>query len=141
MWGHFDVLRIRAVALVFGLTLLTQPGSLAAEEGACEDLVRLPGHVLPALKGATLAPAAAGAEAQPLTLTIVLNRTDPIGFARYLHEVYDPGSPGFHRFLTQIELSDQFGPTQETYDAVLRYLQQNGFTLLQGSANRLTLSM
>src|SRR5882762_25537 len=48
---------------------------------AASDLVRLPGHVLPALTGTTPVSATPGADAEPLTLTLtlVLKREDQIG--------------------------------------------------------------
>ena len=78
-------------------------------------MVRLPGHVLPALARATMIPPAdaraRAAEAnQPLTLTIVLKRNDQTDFERYLHDVYNPHSKSFHHYLTQKELADHFGP-------------------------------
>ena len=111
-----------------------------------DRLVRLPGHVLPALARATaLAPkndAASAAEAnQPLTLTVVLKRDDQQGFERYLRAVYDPHSPFFHHFLTQPEIAQNFGPSRAAYESVQRYLRGFGFELLEGSSNRLTLTM
>jgi kumamolisin len=105
-----------------------------------DSLVRLPGHVLPALAKAKPieTPSTALAE-EPLTLTVVLKRDDQAGFDEYLRDVYDPKSPSYRKFLTQREIADRFGPSREVYDNVLRYLQNHGFTLVEGSANRLTL--
>jgi hypothetical protein len=108
---------------------------------AFSDLVRLPGHVLPALTGAIPVPATPGVDAEPLTLTLVLKRDDQAGFEQYLREVYDASSPNYRRFLTQHEMADRFGPAREAYDGVLSYMQHNGFTLVKGSANRLTLTV
>jgi subtilase family serine protease len=114
---------------------------LPPEKEAPGELVRLPGHTLSALKGATPVAPLPGAGEDPLTLTVVLKRTDQAGFDRYLHEVYDSHSPAFRHFLSQGEIAEQFGPKQEAYEGVLAYLQRNGFTLVQGSANRLTLTV
>ena len=75
-----------------------------------------------------------------LTLTIVLNRDDPEGFGRFVREVQDPRSPNFRRFASQEELARRFGPTREAYDRVLAFLEGSGFALVEGSANRLTLT-
>ena len=64
---------------------------------------------------------------QPLLLTVILKRSDQAGFDRYLHDVYDSHSPLFRRFLTPGQLSDRFGPSRRTYDAVLRYLRSERF--------------
>jgi hypothetical protein len=110
--------------------------------GLPASLVRLPGHVLPALaKAKAVAPQSQAAADEPLTLTLVLKRDDQAGFERYLHDVYDPSFANYRHFLTQSELSDRFGPSRDAYDGVLSYLQQNGFTLVEGSANRLTLTV
>ena len=84
---------------------------------------------------------APGAAGRPLTLTIVLRRTDEAGFERYLAGVQDPHSLSYRHFLTQPELADQFGPSRAAYDDVLAWLQAQGFVLVQGSANRLTLTV
>lgn len=101
------------------------------------EMVRLPGHVLPAIQKATLVAATPSEEAEPITLTVVLKREDQAGFDRYLRDLYDPQSPQFRHFLSQ----QRFGPTQNAYDEVLAYLEANGFKLLQGSPNRMTLTL
>ncbi len=113
---------------------------------ATTPTIRLPGHVLPALfKAKVVTPADQRTNAaqpqQPLTLTIVLKRSDQAGFDRYLRDVYDSKSPGFRHFLTPEKLSDRFGPSSAAYRAVLNYLTGNGLRLVEGSTNRLTLTM
>ena len=123
----------------------SQSVTLAAKKSSSEkiagDRTPLPGHVLAAIKGATPVPATFGADAAPLTLTIVLKRNDQAGFDKYLRDVYDPNSPIFHHFLKPSEISDRFGPTNEAYKEILDYLTSNGLKLLAGSANRLTLTV
>src|SRR5262249_37184254 len=77
----------------------------------------------------------------PMTLTLVLARDDPAGFARYLRDVYDEHSAAFRRFLTPLQVTDRFGPSRERYAALLRYLTDKGFTVVEGSTNRLTLTV
>ncbi|MDB5978781.1 MAG: hypothetical protein JWR07_5541 [Nevskia sp.] len=114
-----------------------------------KGFVRLPGHVLSALARATLtAPAgvsplspAASAAIQPITLTVVLKRRDQAGFERYLKQVYDPHSRHFHHFLTQAQIAQRFGPTRQGYRQVRSYLQGQGFKQVDGSRNRMTLTL
>jgi Pro-kumamolisin, activation domain/Bacterial Ig-like domain (group 1) len=115
------------------------PTTLSAQ--AETAMVRLPVHVLPAIQKAAIVPATPGEEAEPLTLTVVLKRDDQAGFDRYLHEVYDPHSPRFRHFLSQREITARFGPSKRGYEQVLTYLQRHGFSLVQGAANRLTLTV
>ncbi|MGA2225316.1 MAG: protease pro-enzyme activation domain-containing protein, partial [Syntrophobacteraceae bacterium] len=125
----------------------TDPGSVtpapenASSEKIADGQTRLPGHVLPAIKGAEPMPASPGTASQPLTLTVVLKHTYQSAFDAYLQDIYDPNSPAFHRFLKQDEIADAFGPTSEEYEQVLHYLSAKGFKLVEGSANRLTLTV
>jgi hypothetical protein len=135
------------VALILALLTVTSSiGEASLAQHSDAQMVRLPGHVLAALSRAKLLPPtnarAAAAEAkQPLLLTIVLKRSNQAGFNRYLHDVYDPHSPIFHRFLTPEQVSDRFGPSRAAYNAVLNYLRKNGFKVVDGSVNRLTLAV
>ena len=104
--------------------------------------MRLPGHTLAALPKATRVAKAAVAATDPsLILTVTLNRTDETGFQRFLADVEDPHSTNHGAFISQAEVAKRFGPSQQAYDATLAYLQQQGFTLVEGSANRLTLTV
>ena len=100
---------------------------------------------MPALSKATaLSPSdhAAQSEAdKPLTLTIVLKRDHQAAFERYLHGLYDPHAKNFHLFLNQREIAKRFGPSRQSYGSVLGYLRGNGFHLVEGSKNRLTLTV
>ena len=104
-------------------------------------MVRLPGHVLPALTKATLIPSPPNSGARPITITIVLKRDDQKGFERYLHGIYDPHSRNYHHYLTQEQIAHRFGPSQKSYDAMLAYLERHRFKLVQGSKNRMTISV
>jgi kumamolisin len=151
-------LSIRVVSAVVGLVFAlphmaaaTAPGVIASQAERAigpqpaPGYVRLPGHVLSALAHATVvdsgnAGAAADAERQ-IALTVVLKRDDPDGFQRYLHDVYDPRSPRYHRFLTPEQISAQFGPSRASYSEVLAYFESQGFRLVRGSQNHLTLTV
>src|SRR5439155_1738487 len=77
----------------------------------------------------------------PMTIALVLKRSNQAGFEHYFYDVYDPHSSNFHHFLNPTEISDRFGPSPDSYDAVLQYLQRNGLEVIQGSANRLTITV
>jgi kumamolisin len=104
-------------------------------------MVRLPGHLLSAIEHATPLPKAPGADKEPVTLTLVLNHSDQIGFDRYLHDVYDSTSPHFRQFLDQREIARRFGPSPTAYDRVRGYLLAKGFQVVEDSANRLTITV
>src|SRR5271170_6872998 len=107
---------------------------------AVSSNVSLPEHVLPILTKAIATDETTLEASQSLTLTIVLKRERQPEFERYLHELYDSRSPNFHRFLTQRQIADRFGPAQADYGAVQDYFESNGFRLIRGSSNRLTLT-
>ena len=131
--------RNKLTLVYLSLILLT---STAASAATSDPMVRLPGHVLPALSKATRVEEQSASHAeQSLTLTLVLKRDDQAGFDRYLHDVYDPQSSIYRTFLTASELSDRFGPSRQAYAEVLAYVQRKGFVLVAGSENRLTLTV
>ena len=70
---------------------------------------------------------------QSLRLDIVLPLRDQAGLENFLQELYDPSSPSYRHFLTVQEFTARFGPSQEDYDAVIRFAKANGFTVVGGS--------
>ncbi len=129
-----------ALIVFFPLAALATPTGASKLSPGNSQLVRIPGHVLPALANATKVAPNPGESIRPITLTIVLKRDDQAGFEKYLKEIYDPHSKNFHHYLTQREIADRFGPSKADYGSVLAYLRQNGFKLVQGSRNRLTIT-
>jgi subtilase family serine protease len=70
---------------------------------------------------------------QVMNLDIVLPLRDAEGLKAFLEELYDPNSTIYHQFLTPKEFTERFGPTQEEYDAVLKFAKANGLTVTGGS--------
>jgi hypothetical protein len=97
--------------------------------------------VLPILTKAAAQPETATAATQSLTLTFVLKRDHQKEFEQYLRDVYDTHSKSFHHFLMQRQLTERFGPSRDDYDSVLSYLHANHFTLVEGSRNRLVITV
>lgn len=138
--------RAMAGVLLAAAFLGAPPGMRAPAHAADSGMVRLPGHVLPALAKAAKAspgvmPKSGDGANGLLNLTFTLKRDDEAGFQAYLRDVYDPRSPDFHRFLSQAQLSGRFGPSENDYRQVWNYLQTQGFQLAEGSVNRMTLTM
>lgn len=130
-----------ALMVLFPLAALARTTGMPKLSPGNSKLVRIPGHVLPALAKATAIEARPSDSKQPMTLTIVLKRDDQAGFDRYLKEINDPHSKNFRRFLKQREIARRFGPSQHAYDSTLAYLRAHGFKLEEGSKNRLTLTV
>jgi subtilase family serine protease len=70
---------------------------------------------------------------QMMTLDVVLQLSDRPGLQSFLKEIYNPASPSYRNFLTVPEFTARFGPTQEDYDAVVRFAQANGFAVVGGT--------
>src|SRR5277367_6360413 len=70
---------------------------------------------------------------QSLRLDIVLPLRDQAGLDSFLRELYDSSSPAYRHFLTPQEFTAKFGPTQEDYDAVVRYAKAHGLAVVGGS--------
>lgn len=132
---HSAPYRLTSFLLAIG-TLAAAPARAVAI-GA--PLVRLPHHVLPALARATRLREERPDE--PMTVTLVLRRDDEPGFQRFLRRLADPASGDHRRYLTQAEVADRFGPSRRTYDRLVRHLAAHGLALVEGSANRLTVTV
>jgi subtilase family serine protease len=70
---------------------------------------------------------------QVLQLDLVLPLSDRAGLESFLKDLYDPASPSYRHFLTPQEFTARFGPTQEEYDAVVRFARTYGFQVVGGS--------
>jgi subtilase family serine protease len=71
--------------------------------------------------------------AQIMQLDVVLPLRDQAGLDAFLADLYSSTVPNYRHFLTPAEFTARFGPTQEDYDAVVRYVQQHGLTVVGGS--------
>src|ERR1700691_5213415 len=70
---------------------------------------------------------------QSLRFDIVLALRNQAGLQSFLHDLYDPASPSYRRFLTVPEFTANFGPSQADYDAVIAFAKASGFTVVGGS--------
>ncbi len=70
---------------------------------------------------------------QALRLDLVLPLRDPDGLSKFLQALYDPKSPAYRHFLSVAEFTAQFGPSEEDYEAVVRYATANGLQVVGGS--------
>ena len=78
---------------------------------------------------------------QPLRLDIVLPLRNRAGLEKFLQALYDPRSPSYRHFLTVLEFTAQFGPSEEDYDALARYATYNGFQVVGGSRDGMDLQI
>jgi len=70
---------------------------------------------------------------QIMQLHIVLALRDQAGLDSFLNQLYTPSSPSYRHFLSVQEFTDRFAPTQQDFDAVVRFAKASGFTVVGGS--------
>jgi subtilase family serine protease len=78
---------------------------------------------------------------QVMRLTLVLPLRNEEALDTFLQELYDPASSSYHRFLTVEQFTAEFGPTQEDYDAVVRFAETSGMKVVATSRNRLNVDV
>ncbi|HEY4358403.1 MAG TPA: FG-GAP-like repeat-containing protein [Acidobacteriaceae bacterium] len=74
---------------------------------------------------------------QQLHVSIVLPLRNQAALTSLLGRLYDPASPDYRKFLSVAEFTEQFGPTQADYDAVVAFATANGLSIAGTPANRL----
>ena len=78
---------------------------------------------------------------QHLSLFITLPLRNPTQLGELLHDLYESGSPSYHRFLSATEFTRRFGPTGQDYGAVIAWASANGLNVTDVTANRLMVSV
>ena len=76
-----------------------------------------------------------------LNLAIGLPLRDRAGLTNLLHQLYDPASTNFHRFLTPAQFAERFGPTEQDYAAVVTFAETHGLAVTARHSNRTLLSV
>jgi subtilase family serine protease len=70
---------------------------------------------------------------QIMQLDLVLPLRDQAGLDSFLADLNSSTLPNHRHFLTPAEFTARFGPTQEDYDAVVRFAQTHGLAVVGGS--------
>jgi subtilase family serine protease len=99
----------------------------------------LPGHV-PAVV-ASLHPVGDLPDTNRLNLTISLPLRHQDALNRLLHDLYDPASSRYRRFLKPKEFADQFGPSEEDYQALIGFARARHLRILRTHPNRVLLDV
>jgi sugar lactone lactonase YvrE len=74
---------------------------------------------------------------QRMQLSIVLPLRNQTALTDLLGRLYDPSSSDFRHFLSVEQFTQQFSPTEEDYQTVVKFAKDNGFTVTDTPANRL----
>ena len=70
---------------------------------------------------------------QTMHIDIVMALRDQPGLEKFVKEVSDPKSSSYRHYVTPSEFTAKFGPSQGDYNALIRFVKANGFTVLGGS--------
>ena len=76
-----------------------------------------------------------------MRLAIGLPLRNQQGLKKLLEEMYDPASTNFHRYLTPLQFTERFGPTEKDYQGVSSFMQSNGLTVTGTHPNRTLLDV
>ena len=88
-----------------------------------------------------LAPVRHASRWNRLSLDIGLPLRDRAGLTNLLHQLYDPASTNYHRFLTPDQFAVQFGPTEQDYAAVVAFARTHGLAVTVRHPNRTLLGV
>jgi subtilase family serine protease len=94
-------------------------------------------HVRPAVTNGQAARVGPMPKSQRLRLAIVLPLRNQSELTNLLRRLYDPSSPDYRHFLTVAQFTQQFSPTQQDYQAVVKFARSKGFRVTDTPANRL----
>ncbi len=94
-------------------------------------------HVRDAVVNGVAAPLGRLPGDQTLKLNIALPLRNQADLEDLLQRLYDPKSSSYHQWLSVEQFTERFGPTQEDYDAVMRFAVANGLKVTGTAPNRM----
>ena len=97
------------------------------------------GHVPAAVARLVSAGSLPGSQRLNLAIALPLRNQDTL--TNLLHQLYDPASPKYHRYLTPEQFTEEFGPTEADYQALIAFAKQNGLAVANTHSNRVLLSV
>jgi hypothetical protein len=99
----------------------------------------LHGHVPPAVLRLTPVGRVAASARLNLAIGLPLRNEDVLN--NFLKELSDPASPNFRKYLTPEQFAEQFGPTEQDYEAVAAFMAGNGLAVTGRYPNRAVLDV
>jgi uncharacterized repeat protein (TIGR03803 family) len=140
--GCFPVLSRRAgLRFVTALTSVCAGVMLFWASAEAVDRQVLRGHVPPAVAKLNLQPVGRLPATNRLYLAIGLPLRNTNDLARLLRENYDPASPQFRHYLTPEQFTERFGPSQDDYEALKRFVVHHGLEVAATHPNRVILDV
>ncbi len=78
---------------------------------------------------------------QRLNLAIGLPLRNQAALTEMLRQIYDPSSPSYRHYLSPEQFLENFGPTEQDYQAVIEFTKSNGLTVTGTHPNRTLLDV
>ena len=116
-----------------GLFVLTVAAIVSVATVKSQAQSMLTHHMREATRSGEVRPIGQLPAEQVMHLDLVLPLRDQAGLDRFLSEVYDPTSSSYRHYLIPTEFTARFGPTQQDYNAVVRFAQSHGLTVTGGT--------
>jgi subtilase family serine protease len=126
----------RFIAIAFAMVLL--PLAAYAQNSGRQ---LLKGHVPAAVSRLHLQSLGRLSATQRLNLAIGLPLRNQQALDTLLQQIYDPASPNYRHYLTPEQFTEQFGPTEQDYEAVVNFATKNGLTVTYRHPNRVVLDV
>src|ERR1700723_3103528 len=98
-------------------------------------------HVPPAVTNGQAARVGPMSKSQHMRLAIILPLRNQGQLTNLLKRLYDPSSTDYRHFLTVAQFTQEFGPTKQDYQAVVKFARSKGFSVTHTPANRLLVHM
>jgi subtilase family serine protease len=73
---------------------------------------------------------------QRLQLALQLPLRNQLELTQLLHDLYDPKSPNFHRYISVSEFTERFGATAADYNTVVAWAKKSGLSVTAKTPNR-----
>ncbi len=117
-----------------GLALAAAGGLLCCAPARAAQEQILKGHVPAAAKNQPALSRLAGST--HLDLAIGLPLRNPEQLTNLLEDIYRPGSPNYHRYLTPEQFTTAYAPTESDYQAVIDFATAHGLKITGTHPNR-----
>jgi len=110
-------------------------GSRNVPAGVVEREIRVP-HLPNAVANGKAAMMSKVGLQQRLKLGIQLPLRNQAELTQLLHDLYDPKSPNFHKYMSVSGFTERFGATAGDYNTVVAWAKANGLTVTATTPNR-----
>ena len=127
--------RFSLIAIGIGLVVFFS----TVNAGFAADRQLLQGHI-PAMVS-NLTPLGNFPATNRMDLSIGLPPQNRQALDDLLRQIYDPASPNYRRYLTSEQFAEQFGPSEQDYQALIAFAEQNGLQVTGTYPNRTLLDV